>query len=172
MLNQGSSSSSRPPRDKPPPPLPQQSLRPQDDRYSQQNRPPSQGSYGSGNTSPRFGDPRYNGGRQPSPTYGAAGRADPRMDPRFDLGSPPPQSYGYGRGGPPPGQHHGRPPVVNRPPPTPAPPRDGNDRDALWPLFKAVDKDGTSVNTVRLPHFRRSRILIRQRASVLLGQKG
>ena len=24
---------------------------------------------------------------------------------------------------------------------TPAPPRDANDRDALWPLFKAVDRD-------------------------------
>jgi hypothetical protein len=31
--------------------------------------------------------------------------------------------------------------VAQRPPPTPAPPRDGNDREALWRLFGAVDKD-------------------------------
>ncbi|KAF2421007.1 EF-hand [Tothia fuscella] len=151
ILNPSSSSSSQAPRPKPPPSLSSQALRPGDDRYAQQNRPPPGGGYGSGPNSPRYGDPRYNnGGRQPSPTYASSGpgaRPDPRADPRFDLGSPPPQSYGYGRGGPPPSQHHGRPPVVNRPPPTPAPPRDGNDRDALWPLFKAVDKDGSGQLT-------------------------
>jgi Ca2+-binding EF-hand superfamily protein len=62
-----------------------------------------------------------------------------RPDPRHDgYGSPPPQNYGHG--GPPQG-YHNRPPVVNRPPPTPAPPRDANDRNALWQLFGAVDKD-------------------------------
>lgn len=52
------------------------------------------------------------------------------------IGSPPPQNYGHG---PPPQGYHGRPPVP--PPRTPAPPRDGNDREALWRLFGAVDKD-------------------------------
>jgi len=52
-------------------------------------------------------------------------------------------NYGAGRLGPPPASH-GRPPSNNRPPSasmTPVPPRDANDRDALWPLFKAVDRD-------------------------------
>lgn len=56
------------------------------------------------------------------------------------MASPPPQSYGYQSTGPPPKDHHNRPP--QQPPATPAaPPRDANDRDSLWPLFKAVDKD-------------------------------
>jgi hypothetical protein len=54
----------------------------------------------------------------------------------------PPGSYGYGTGPvnlkP---QDHGRPPNPGYRPPT-APPRDGNDRDALWPMFRSVDKDG------------------------------
>ncbi|KAF2459975.1 hypothetical protein BDY21DRAFT_337042 [Lineolata rhizophorae] len=107
----------------------------------------------------------YGDGRQPSPRYDerpgpGGGRYDARYDagrygdrpppppnPRYHgLGSPPPQSYGAG---PPPQGYHGRPPVSNRPPPTPAPPRDGNDRDALWPIFRAVDKDGTHQLTER-----------------------
>lgn len=148
MGNPSSAPSQPPPRvrtDKPPPPLPSQALRP-DDRYN--NRTPSGGSggYGGSSGSPRYGtDPRYNEAAH-SPRYDASrpeGRPDPRADPRFaDYGSPPPQTYGYGRGGPAPPQTHNRPAVVNRPPPTPAP-RDANDRDALWPIFKAVDKDGT-----------------------------
>jgi hypothetical protein len=74
---------------------------------------------------------------------------DPRYDPRHDgrqsgglggLGSPPPANYGHG---PPPQSYHGRPPISQqqRPPSTPAPPRDGNDREALWRLFGAVDKN-------------------------------
>lgn len=50
--------------------------------------------------------------------------------------SPPPGAYSS----PPPGQYGQRPPPVSRPPPTPAP---GPGVDpALFPLFKAVDKDG------------------------------
>lgn len=60
------------------------------------------------------------------------------------LNSPPPANYGHG---PPPQGYHNRPPVQNRPPPTPAPPRDQNDRDALWKLFGAVDKDGSGALT-------------------------
>ncbi|PSN60848.1 EF-hand [Corynespora cassiicola Philippines] len=84
-----------------------------------------------------FNDPRYHdptaGGRTASPRY------DHGRDPRYDgYGSPPPQNYGQG---PPPQGYHNRPPVQSRPPATPAPPRDGNDREALWRLFGAVDKD-------------------------------
>jgi hypothetical protein len=65
-----------------------------------------------------------------------------RPDTRYGVGSPPPANYGHG---PPPQGYHGRPPIAQqaRPPPTPAPaaPRDGNDREALWRLFGAVDKD-------------------------------
>ena len=43
---------------------------------------------------------------------------------------------------PPPGGYHNRPPIPEQQrPPTVAPPRDGNDRDGLWPLFLQVDKD-------------------------------
>lgn len=55
--------------------------------------------------------------------------------------SPPPQNYGSA---PPPANfNHGRPPLGSgsRPPPTPAPPRDANDREALWRIFGAVDKN-------------------------------
>lgn len=143
MLGNGSSSSSRPPprTDKPAPPLPAQALRP-NDRYDSR---PHESSYGGSRLpDPRYGDHGGGGGGSVghSPRYDSR-LQDPRQEPRFsEYGSPPPQNYGFGRGGPPPSQSHGRPPVVNRPPPTPAPPKDANDRDALWPLFKAVDKDG------------------------------
>ncbi|KAF2403882.1 EF-hand [Trichodelitschia bisporula] len=149
----------QPPRtssqNKPPAPLPNSALRPQpqgpDPRYgySSYGPPPQQGG-GSGGNSPRWDSTGPGQGRG-SPRYGPGGPGGPGgpppgPDPRYqDYGqSPPPQSYGYGRGGggaPPPGGH-GRPPVSNRPPPTPAP-KDGNDREALWPLFRAVDKDGS-----------------------------
>ncbi|KAF2013133.1 EF-hand [Aaosphaeria arxii CBS 175.79] len=104
---------------KPAPPVPS-GLRP-NDGYG---RPPTGG----------YNDPRYDG-RQPSPRYD-----QPRHDPHYNsYGSPPPQNYGHG---PPPQGYHNRP-VAQRPPPTPAPPRDANDRDALWKLFGAVDKDGS-----------------------------
>ncbi|PVH98567.1 EF-hand [Periconia macrospinosa] len=123
-------SNARPDYNKPPPPAPsRQELRP-NDRYSggpsaYDSRPPP-GAYQ---------DSRYDARpNAQSPRYDQA-----RHDPRYDgYGSPPPQTN-YGQGPP---LHHNRPPV-QRPPPTPAPPRDGNDRDALWRLFGAVDKDGS-----------------------------
>lgn len=54
---------------------------------------------------------------------------------------PPPATYGSG---PRPSEYHNRPPIpaAQRPPTVPPPAaRDGNDRDALWPLFMAVDAD-------------------------------
>lgn len=68
------------------------------------------------------------------------------MSPRLSsgIGSPPPQNYGYGNLGPPPKDARGGRPKMDGPPAmpaTPAPPKDANDKDALWPLFKAVDKD-------------------------------
>ncbi|ORY09460.1 hypothetical protein BCR34DRAFT_568435 [Clohesyomyces aquaticus] len=129
-------SSARPDYNKPPPAAPsRQELRPGDDRYgrnSYDSRPPP-GAYN---------DPRYED-RRHSPRYDQQRPHDPRFD---AIGSPPPQNYGQG---PPPQGYHGRPPVANRPPPTPAPPppRDGNDREALWRLFGQVDKDGSGQLT-------------------------
>lgn len=61
------------------------------------------------------------------------------MSPRHQgFGSPPPQNYGYGNLGPPPPKDSSRRP---QPPATPGPPKDASDRDAMWRLFKAVDKD-------------------------------
>ena len=75
----------------------------------------------------------YNGhGNRPAP---------PPAQGRQNHGSPPPQNYGYG---PPPQGYHGRPAVPNRvPAASPGPPGQGGDRDSLWPIFHAVDKDGT-----------------------------
>jgi hypothetical protein len=143
--------SGRLPPPKPQPPLPpqQQQHSPPGPRYDQRrddryNDPPP----------PRRDDPRRppssgtrppsgggGGGRGGAADYGRAGMAG--------IGSPPPGNYGYERTGPPPGGAHGRPPTSVRPPPTPAPgmpgaPRDGNDREALWPMFKTVDRDRAS----------------------------
>ncbi|KAE9967481.1 hypothetical protein EG328_008171 [Venturia inaequalis] len=140
LMNSGPQPPSKAQR--PQPPLPPQNLRPQDPHHASYSsgRPGSAGHNSGGNNGPRYNDPRYNSpAPAPGPRYDS--RPDPRQDPRYEIGSPPPQNYGQGRGGPPPGPH-GRPPI-SRPPPTPAPPRDGNDRDALWPLFKAVDKNGS-----------------------------
>ena len=130
MMSQGSrpprTSSARPDYNKPPPPVPssQHSYRPEE---------------------------RYGGGRPASyDSRPPPGAYNDRYDSRYEsrpshtgIGSPPPANYGHG---PPPQSYHGRPPIAQqqRPPPTPAPPRDANDRDALWRLFGAVDKDGRS----------------------------
>ncbi|KAF9699828.1 hypothetical protein EKO04_002319 [Ascochyta lentis] len=95
---------------------------------------------------------RYGGGRPASydarpPPAAYNDRYDARYnDARPSVGSPPPANYGHG---PPPQSYHGRPPIAQqqRPPPTPAPPRDANDRDALWRLFGAVDKDASGSLT-------------------------
>ncbi|KAF1951838.1 EF-hand [Byssothecium circinans] len=126
-------SSARPDYNKPPPPAPQ-SLRPSHGHHYSTG---STSSYDSRPPPGAFNDPRYESSARPTTT-------SPRFDQvRHDTGryegygSPPPQTN-YGQGPP---LHHGRPPISQRPPPTPAPPRDGNDRDALWRLFGAVDKD-------------------------------
>lgn len=116
--------SSRPDYNKPAP-LAASGLRP-DDRYSAHSPSHSTGSAGG-----RYDDRRrHEDDRRNSPRTSTGSSW-------HGVGSPPPQNYGHG---PPPSGYHNRPPV-NRPPPTPAPPRDGNDRDALWRLFGAVDKD-------------------------------
>jgi len=83
----------------------------------------------------------------PTEQYGGR-RPSPQMQPpaNYGYGSPPPQNYGFsspplGSHGPRP--HSGsasRPQPMSRPPPSPAPPAGAD--PALWPLFKAVDKDG------------------------------
>ncbi|KAF2663051.1 EF-hand [Lophiostoma macrostomum CBS 122681] len=124
-------SSARPDYNKPPPPVPsgRSDLRPNDSygRSTYESRPPP----GAFNDRPDRYDSRP---QTTSPRYDQT-----RHDPRYDgYGSPPPQNYGQGA---PPQGYHNRPAIANRPPPTPAPPRDANDRQALWQLFGAVDKD-------------------------------
>ncbi|KAH9840473.1 programmed cell death protein (calcium-binding protein) [Teratosphaeria destructans] len=143
----------------PPPPPQVSNLRPQDDRYGRQQQGqgyqspgPVPGAYGSSGPPPSQGQghneysrnqsSRYDSyGQQPqSPRY-AQGYAQQQAPPppRNNYTSPPPQNYGQG---PPPQGYHNRPPIPDHQrPPTVAPPRDGNDRDALWPLFLQVDKD-------------------------------
>ncbi len=83
-------------------------------------------------------------------------RPSPQMQPpaNYNYGSSPPQSnfmapppLNYGQSRPPPVQN--RPAQMSRPPPSPAPPNGAD--PALWPLFKAVDKDG---NSTYKPHCR------------------
>ncbi|KAE8864742.1 hypothetical protein PTNB73_05630 [Pyrenophora teres f. teres] len=127
-------SSARPEYNKPPPALPSQryDARP-DERYGGGGRGAGGGGGGGYESRPppgAYNDPRYET------------RYDSRMDSKLGVGSPPPANYGQG---PPPQGYHGRPQLAqqSRPPPTPAPtlPRDGNDREALWRLFGAVDKN-------------------------------
>jgi peflin len=114
--------------------------------------PPTQGHNDYNRTnSPRYdynSSPRY-GNQQPPPpppqqqqqhNYNQA--PPPQQPPqRNTYGSPPPPGN-YGANAPPPPQFHNRPPIPEtQRPPTVAPPRDGNDRDGLWPLFLQVDKD-------------------------------
>jgi hypothetical protein len=126
-------SSARPDYNKPAPPMPSGG-RHHDYGYGRG----SGSSYDSRPPPGAYNDPRYDQGRPQahSPRYDQQ-----HPDPRYGgVGSPPPQDYGHG---PPPQGYHGRP-AVNRPPPTPAPPKDGNDKEALWRLFCAVDKDSIS----------------------------
>ncbi|KAK3675679.1 hypothetical protein LTR78_004320 [Recurvomyces mirabilis] len=146
----------------PPPPQQQKSRPGQDDRYGRQPSggygQATPGAYGTG-AAPQQGyndysrpsaqNARYDSYNQQqpqSPRYGSQGgqggqggynqqQAPPPG--RNQLTSPPPTNSG-----PPPQGYHNRPPIPEQQrPPTVAPPRDGNDRDALWPLFLQVDKD-------------------------------
>ena len=149
---------------KPVPPPPQQ-------QNSYGGRPPPPGAYGSSSPAPpapnynnqpsyggsqggsyngggyndynRVNSPAYNNqpprhGSQPPPPQNNYSQNQPPN--RSTFGSPPPANYN--QPGAPPSQYHNRPPIPeqNRPP-TVAPPKDQNDRDALWPLFLQVDKD-------------------------------
>lgn len=139
MMSQNAPAAARPPRtssarpdyNKPPPPVPsgqRYDTRP-DERYGGGGgRGAGGGGYDSRPPPGAYSDTRYDS------------RYDSRQDNRMAVGSPPPANYGHG---PPPQGYHGRPQLAqqSRPPPTPAPPRDANDREALWRLFGAVDKD-------------------------------
>ena len=165
MLNKPSSSTPQPGRNhsssnpanynKPQPPPPNANS-----AYG--NRPPPPGAYGSSSPAPpanynysqnqggggyndynRVNSPRYDNnppryGSQPPPPQPANYSNQPPN--RNAFGSPPPQNYN--QPGAPPANYHNRPPIPeNQRPPTVAPPKDPNDRDALWPLFLQVDKD-------------------------------
>ncbi|KAF2705302.1 EF-hand [Pleomassaria siparia CBS 279.74] len=137
MMSKNSTPRPHPDYNKPPPSVPgRQELRTSDHGYG--GRGGSGGSYDSRPPPGAYQDPRYDN-RVHTPRVDQ-GRHDPH-----GYGSPPPQNYGHG---PPPQGYHNRPPV-QRPPPTPAPaaPRDGNDREALWKLFGAVDKDASGSLT-------------------------
>lgn len=128
------------------------------------NRPPPPGAYGSSSPAPpsnynsgsynqnhgggyndynRVNSPRYDNnspryGSQPPPPQPSNYSNQPPN--RSAFGSPPPQNYN--QPGAPPAGYHNRPPIPEQQrPPTVAPPKDQNDRDALWPLFLQVDKD-------------------------------
>lgn len=133
---------------KPIPPPPPSNMRPSDDRYGRPNSqappsgpaPSSQQGY---NDYGRQSSGRYDPNGPQSPRYGQSNYNQPPPPARNNFASPPPQSYGQG---PPPQGYHNRPPIPDnqRPPTTaPQPPRDGNDREALWPLFLQVDKHRT-----------------------------
>jgi hypothetical protein len=133
-------SSARPDYNKPPPSLPNQgrSDLPSQRQDYRQDYAPRPTSYESRPPPGAFQqDSRYDGRTNTSPRFNDGYG---RQDERYGVGSPPPANYGNG---PPPQGYHGRPPIAQqaRPPPTPAPPRDANDREALWRLFGAVDKD-------------------------------
>ncbi|CAK4033416.1 related to programmed cell death (calcium-binding) [Lecanosticta acicola] len=155
----------------PPPPQVSNLRPGQDDRYGRQSpaggyqSPAPPGAYGSSNPPPqnqaytdygRQTSPRYDQYNQsPAPRYGQGQgygnqqgyNQQPPPPPRTNTNNnsygvtspPPPSNYGQG---PPPQGYHNRPPIPEyQRPPTTAPPRDGNDRDALWPLFLQVDKN-------------------------------
>lgn len=132
------------------------------------NSPAPPGAYGSSNPPPpnqgyndygRQNSPRYDQYNQSQPSrygqqgqgqynqqsggYGSQNAPPPRQSSNnYGMTSPPPPAN-YGQG-PPPQGYHNRPPIPDyQRPPTTAPPRDGNDRDALWPLFLQVDKNRT-----------------------------
>ncbi|KAH3905784.1 hypothetical protein HBI56_210810 [Parastagonospora nodorum] len=132
-------SSARPDYNKPPPSLPPsgRSDLPSQRQDYRQDYAPRPTSYESRPPPGAFQDARPDTRN----SYGSG-----RPDPRYGVGSPPPANYGHG---PPPQGYHGRPPIAqqSRPPPTPAPPRDANDREALWRLFVAVDKDNNGSLT-------------------------
>ncbi|KAF1842684.1 EF-hand [Cucurbitaria berberidis CBS 394.84] len=133
-------SSARPEYNKPTPSVPSQRYDPRpDERYGGGGGRGGGGGYESRPPPGAFQDSRYDG-------RASSDRYDTRHDPRYGVGSPPPANYGQG---PPPQGYHGRPPIAQqaRPPPTPAPPRDANDREALWRLFGAVDKDNNGSLT-------------------------
>ncbi|CAO2656637.1 Nn.00g054400.m01.CDS01 [Neocucurbitaria sp. VM-36] len=136
-------SSARPEYNKPPPPVPSQRYDPRPDERYGGGGGRGGGGYDSRPPPGAYHDSRYDG-RASSDRYDS--RHDNRHDDRYGVGSPPPASYGQG---PPPQGYHGRPPIAqqSRPPPTPAPPRDANDREALWRLFGAVDKDNNGSLT-------------------------
>ncbi|KAI5366392.1 Putative EF-hand domain-containing protein [Septoria linicola] len=110
---------------------------PRYDQYNQQSHPPRYGSQGQ--------QGGYGGSQPPPPQQQGYGQAPPPRSSSTTYGgltSPPPAaSYGHG---PAPQGYHNRPPIPeSQRPPTVAPPRDGNDRDALWPLFLQVDRNRT-----------------------------
>ena len=121
-------------------PVPQQTYAQQQPSYNQQ----SQNSYNEYN---RVNSPRYDSQQQHQRYGSGSSQAPPppqnysSQPPRPSLSSPTPPGSDNPPG-PPQSYAHNRPPIPEQQrPPTVAPPKDHNDRDALWPLFLQVDKD-------------------------------
>ncbi|KAI9869621.1 MAG: hypothetical protein M1830_005286, partial [Pleopsidium flavum] len=129
-----------PPR---PPPTSQAQPYPQPSSYYE-NKPPQRAPIQPVQTQ-TYNRPFNDAYNSPHPAANYTGR---RSSPNNQYGygsSPPPTNYGFG---PPPKEYHNRPPQSSRPPPTPAPSGGRIDEDAsLFPLFKAVDKEGTGQLT-------------------------
>ncbi|CAG8954224.1 hypothetical protein HYFRA_00005844 [Hymenoscyphus fraxineus] len=134
-----------------PKPLSQHSRHPSQPHHSSAQEAAHAQQYGN-KPQPPLPDPRQAGGRRLSPqmapqgNYGYGGSGSPPGSSHSShggYGSNPPAS-GYGAAAPSYGAQAQRPPV-SRPPPSPAPPNGAD--PALWPLFKAVDKDGSGQLT-------------------------
>lgn len=135
-------------QNRPPPLTPQPPPSQQQQRYQQQQPPPRP----SPSNLPQDYNYNYNN-NQPHPAGPPQNYQAPAPPPQpqaftaTTTSPPPPQNYGFG---PPPQAHHGRSPPLSRPPRTPAPPPPGGRSEAdasLFPLFKAVDKQGTGQLT-------------------------
>ena len=122
-----------------------------------------------GNSSSSYSSPPPNQGQQAAHSQQYGNKPAPPLPAnhqpaghRFSPTIQPPGNYGYGSTppnhgytSPPPGSFPNRPPSgsrsqqpISRPPPSPAPPNGAD--PALWPLFKAVDKDGENTVTLQI----------------------
>lgn len=134
----------------PPPPAAYQSLGPQQNYYDGRQQPP-----------PALPQ-RYDNYAAPPSHIDRFGNAPPQQGQRFNTSQsgaplPPPARNPYASPqpqaqGPPPSGYHNRPPIPAAQRPPNVAPQQANDRDALWPLFRAVDADRTgqlSENSLR-----------------------
>ncbi|KAI9811325.1 MAG: hypothetical protein M1827_005484 [Pycnora praestabilis] len=116
----------------------------QQDHY-RDRPPPSQNQYPQAHTG-SYGrsSGSYNGGPQGYDSASGETRYNSNNSISSYGQSPPQSNYGFGH---PPLEYHNRPPTMSRPPPTPAPGATAGTDLALFPLFKAVDREGNGQLT-------------------------